>query len=117
MARELFRADESSHLNPAFISTLASPVSIGATSFTVATGDGAKLPSPSNGDWFRLRMGTNAAPEVVRVTARSGDVCTCDVLAAGHAAAVEVVWTIPGETMEDLQLSTGKMALLNRFFS
>ena len=100
---ELFRADNTSHTNPAFISTLAGSVSAGATSFTVATGAGSLLPSPTGGDFFRLRIGTNATNEVVRVTSRSGDVCTCDALVDDHAAGDGVIWTVSGETLEGLQ--------------
>ena len=101
---ELFRANTSIHTNPAFISTLANSVSAGATSFTVATGAGALLPSPTGGDYFRLRIGTNATNEVVRITARSGDVCTCDALAANHTAGDDVIWTVSGETLEGLKV-------------
>lgn len=118
MGRELFRANASAHTNPAFSSTLASSVSVGATSFSVATGDGAYLPSPTNGDFFRLRIGTNASNEVVRVTARSGDVLTCDALEAGHTAGDAVIWTVSGETLEALRLpeqsgNTGKVLQTN----
>lgn len=106
---ELFRANTSIHTNPAFISTLASSVSAGATSFTVATGAGDVLPSPTGGDYFRLRIGTNAAPEVARITARSGDVCTCDALANNHTAGDDVIWTVSGETLEGLQASKGSV--------
>ena len=100
---ELFRADTGIHTNPPFISTLTSAVSATDTSFTVATGAGALLPSPTGGDYFRLRIGTNSAPEVVKVTARSGDVCTCDALTNNHTAGDDVIWTVSGETLEGLQ--------------
>ena len=114
---ELFRANASIHTNPAFISTLANSVSVGATAFTVASGAGASLPSPTGGDYFRLRIGTDAAPEVVRVTARSGDVCTCDALAASHAAGDAVVWTVSGEILEGFAFKDSSTYAVDYFWN
>jgi hypothetical protein len=61
------------------VSTLASSVSIGATSLTLQTGDGAKYPSPSGLDFFKMILFNKitAEYEFVTVTSRLGDVCTC----------------------------------------
>jgi hypothetical protein len=61
--------------------TLASPISNSALSLTVATGDGAKFPNPTGGDDFNMTIatvtaGVETAIEIVKVTARSGDVMT-----------------------------------------
>ena len=61
--------------------TLASPISNVALSMTVATGDGAKFPSPTGGDYFmatlyRIAAGEELDIEIVKCTARSGDVLT-----------------------------------------
>jgi hypothetical protein len=62
-------------------SSLASPISNVATSFTVATGEGAKFPTPSGGDYFMLTLckvtaGIESEIEIVKCTARSGDILT-----------------------------------------
>lgn len=61
-------------------STLASGITAGATSITLATGEGARFPSPSGGDTFLLTLtnsgGTETSWEVVECTARSGDTLT-----------------------------------------
>lgn len=59
--------------------TLAGSVSSGATSCTVVTGTGALFPNPSAGQYFLLTFSdaaTNTTREIVKVTARSGDVMT-----------------------------------------
>lgn len=57
-------------------STLAGNIGAGATSLTVATGDGAKFPSPSGGDYFDFTLEQGTTREIARCTARSGDVLT-----------------------------------------
>jgi hypothetical protein len=62
-------------------STLASGISSGATSLTVATGDGAKFPTIAGGSgnyfWLTLEDANPATTrEIVKVTARSADVLT-----------------------------------------
>lgn len=62
-------------------SELASAVTSGAVSLTLKTGDGAKFPSPSGGDFFLVTMcekvgQTEVNHEIVKCTARSGDVLT-----------------------------------------
>lgn len=65
-----------------FKSTLVGTYSNTATSFTIATGDGALLPDPSTDGEFNLvvfegEAGAGASAfEIVRVTAKTGDVLT-----------------------------------------
>ncbi len=59
------------------VSTLAAAVAAADTSFSVATGEGARFPSPAAGQYFVLTV-TDAAgnQEFIRVDARSGDSMT-----------------------------------------
>ena len=65
-----------------FKSTLVGTYSDSATSLTIATGDGALLPDPSTDGAFNLtifeglQVTNSTSFEIVRVTARSGDVLT-----------------------------------------
>ena len=71
-------------------STLAAGITNSATSITVATGDGAKFPSPSGGDTATLTIsqaGSETSWENVILTARSGDVLTVTRGAEGSTAA------------------------------
>lgn len=66
--------------NNAF-STLAADITDVAGSLTVATGHGARFPSPTGGDYFLLTIpfyvdGAETAWEIVRCTARTADVLT-----------------------------------------
>lgn len=60
-------------------SSLASSIGSGDTSLTVATGEGDRFPAPAAGEYFLVTL-TNSEPEtqweIVKVTARSGDVFT-----------------------------------------
>jgi hypothetical protein len=59
--------------------TLASSITSGATSLTVASTTGALFPSPTGGDFFALTLapaGSESVIEIVYVTARTGDVMT-----------------------------------------
>lgn len=62
------------------VSTLAGALTTGATSLTLFTFDGAKFPVLGAGDYFMMTLtkivGGAAQREIVKVTARSGDVCT-----------------------------------------
>lgn len=60
------------------VSTLASGITNSATSLTVATGEGARFPAISGGDWFNVVLEDSPVTkrEFVKVTARSGDVLT-----------------------------------------
>lgn len=62
-------------------STLASSITNVATSLTVASGEGARFPSPTGGDYFLLTVfnvvsGNEQGWEIVKCTARSGDTLT-----------------------------------------
>lgn len=57
-------------------SSLASGITNVATTLTVQTGDGAKFPSPSGGDYFYLTLDDLTNVEVVKCTARTGDTLT-----------------------------------------
>lgn len=58
-------------------SKLASSLSSGATSLAVQSGEGAKFPIPGAGEWFPLTLvKSSGVLEIVRCTARSGDVFT-----------------------------------------
>lgn len=71
-------------------STLASGITNVATSLTLATGHGVLFPSPTGGDWFALTL-TQATSEtsweIVKVTARSGDVLTIERAQEGSIGA------------------------------
>lgn len=71
-------------------STLASGITNVATSMTLATGTGSRFPALSGGDWFMLTLtqaGSETSWEVVKVTARSGDVLTIVRAQEGTTAA------------------------------
>ena len=58
---------------------LANPLASGGTSLTVLAGKGALFPSPTGGTYFALTIASATIPntsEIVKVTARSGDVMT-----------------------------------------
>lgn len=91
-------------------STLASGITAGATSLTVATGQGAKFPSPSGGDYFLLTLtqaGQETTWEIVKVTARSGDVLT---IVRGHESTTAAAWSA-GDKAE-LRLTAGGLAVV-----
>lgn len=74
-------------LNNNAVSRLASSLSSGATTLSVTTGEGAKFPSPSAGQWFPLTIiKSSGALEILRCTARSGDVFTVTRAQEGTAA-------------------------------
>jgi hypothetical protein len=61
--------------------TLASQLNAGATSLALSTGQGAKFPSPTGGDYFLLTLigvtgTTETSWEIVKCTARSTDTLT-----------------------------------------
>lgn len=58
-------------------SRLASSLTSGATTLSVTSGDGGKFPSPSAGQWFPVTLvKVTGSLEILRCTARSGDVLT-----------------------------------------
>ena len=62
----------------------------GGMSLTLATGTGPLFPSPSSGQAFMLRIGTDASHETVTCTGRSGDVLTISALANNWLAGIPV---------------------------
>lgn len=80
-------------------STLAVALTNAATSLSVQAGDGAKFPTPANGDYFNLTLvgrdanGVENAWEIVKVTQRSVDTLTITRAQEGTAAAAWGVGT------------------------
>lgn len=68
-------------------SLLAGSLTTGATTLSVTPGEGAKFPAPTAGDWFPLTLAkANGSLEIVKATARSGDVITVVRAQEGTAA-------------------------------
>lgn len=68
-------------------STIAAAVGPGDTSMSVASGEGTKFPTLAAGDWFPATAITaSGAVEIVKVTARAGDVMTVTRAQDGTAA-------------------------------
>lgn len=86
-------------------STLAAGISVGATSLTVFGGEGVKFPAPVAPDFALVTLyqksgTTEINHEIVKVTARTGDVLTIERAQEGTTArafnsgdAVELRWT------------------------
>lgn len=69
------------------VSKLASSLTTGATTLSVTTGEGSRYPAPTGGDWFPVTiLKSSGAFEIVRCTARSGDVLTIVRAQEGTAA-------------------------------
>lgn len=69
-------------------STLAGSIDALATSISVASGAGSKFPSLGAGDWFPLTLVDGAGNyEIVKCTARTGDVMTVTRAQEGTSAA------------------------------
>lgn len=69
------------------ISRLASSLTAGATALSVTAGEGAKFPSVPAGKWFPVTLiKASGALEILRCTARSGDVLTVVRSQEGTAA-------------------------------
>lgn len=96
-------------------STLAAPINTTATSLTLQSGTGALFPNPSGGDFFALVL-TDAATgnvfEILKCTARTGDVCT---VARAQEGTIALNWTtgdfannvLTKETAEAMQAGGG----------
>lgn len=68
-------------------SRLASSLTADATTLSVTSGDGAKFPSPTDGQWFPLTViKASGVLEIMRCTARSGDLLTVARAQEGTAA-------------------------------
>jgi len=76
---------------------LASTVAIGQTILSLQAGQGASFPSPTGGDWFPVTaIKPNGDLEIMRCTARSGDVLT---VSRGMESTSEREWA-PGDRVE-----------------
>lgn len=69
------------------VSRLGSSITSGATSLSVTAGQGSLFPSPGAGEWFPVTLiKATGSLEIVRCTARSGDVLTITRAQEGTAA-------------------------------
>jgi hypothetical protein len=83
--------------------TLQSSISGGATSFTVFAGTGAEFPALAGaGDYCYVRLGSDATNEVVKCTARSGDVITCSATSSGWSAGTPVALTLCKQLFDEI---------------
>jgi hypothetical protein len=80
--------------------TLASGISSGATSFTVASASG--FPTLGASDWTYISL-TN---EVVKVTAISGTTFTCVATAGAHVSGITVELRMTAELLNDFAEDT-----------
>ncbi len=93
-------------------SELASAVTSGAVSLTLRTGDGAKFPSPAGGDFFLVTLYQKVGQdeinhEIVKCTARAGDVLT---VVRAQEGTVAVAW--PSATAVQLRVTAGSLGSL-----
>lgn len=73
------------------VSKLAAPITAGATSLTLATGDGAKFPAPSTNEQFRCTLFDDLNNrEVIYCTQRTGD--TFNVIVRGQEGTSAQAW-------------------------
>lgn len=87
-------------------SRLSSSLTAGATTLSVTSGDGAKFPSPTDGQWFPLTViKASGTLEIMRCTARSGDLLT--VVRAQEGTAAQAFTA--GDRVE-LRLTSGALA-------
>jgi hypothetical protein len=89
------------------VSTLASNISSGVTSLTLAAGTGTLFPSPTAGQYFLVTMipvSTGIPGEIMQVTARSGDVLT---IVRGQESTTPTAYTA-GDSVSN-QLTAGTM--------
>jgi hypothetical protein len=102
-------------------SVLASSITNVATSLTLNTGDGSKFPSPTGSDFFLTTLigrdtnGVENAWEIVKVTARAGDVLTIvrgqeSTTAAAWGAGTPAQARATATTMSALENSSNKDA-------
>lgn len=95
------------------LSALAADIAAGASALTLAPGSGAKFPSPANGDFFLLTLfqlsnGNEINHEIVKCTARAGDVCQVQRAQEGTAARAYVA----GDAVS-LRLTAGSMQTIS----
>lgn len=85
------------------IANLSAGISAGATSFSVSTGTGSLFPTISSSlDFFYVRLGSDSANEVVKVTARSGDSFTCVATTGAWSIGTQAALTISKEALDYL---------------
>lgn len=82
--------------------TTTTALAIGGTTFTLQSGEGGEFPVLPTDSFCYVRLGTDALNEVVKVTARSGDVFTCVATTLAWAAGVPCVLTVSKEMLEGL---------------
>jgi hypothetical protein len=87
--------------------TLASGLSAGATSLTVAAGEGALFPNPTAPDFFYSTLDNGTVVEIVKVTARSTDVFT---IVRAQQGTTDLTW-LTGDAFE-LRLTRGALESL-----
>jgi hypothetical protein len=94
--------------------TLASNIASGATSLTVAAGEGALFPNPTGGDTFTMTIEQGATREIVSVTARSTDTFTITRAQEGTSASaftagatIELRFTAASATAWEAALGAG----------
>lgn len=75
-------------------STIAIGLNPGDLSITVATGDGAKFPSPSAGQYFLVTIEVGASNEIIKITSRTGDVLTVDAAGRGLEGTTDSTWPL-----------------------
>lgn len=92
-------------------STLASGITNVATSITLATGTGSRFPSPTGSQYFMATL-VNAAGtqvEVVKVTARSGDVLTVTRAQEAIAGTAATAYAFSAGDKIEARLTAGLM--------
>lgn len=89
--------------------TLATAIGAGSTEFSVSAGYGSRFPSAGAGDYFMATLfNENGDTEVVKVTARSGDVFTVERAKEGTAAAAWAATT----TRIECRVTAGTLDIL-----
>lgn len=82
--------------------TTTGTIPTGGTTFTLQSGEGAEFPALGTNEYCYVRLGSDSLNEVVKVTARSGDVLTCVTTTAAWAADTPVILTASKEMFGDL---------------
>ena len=82
------------------VTTLSASISVGATSFTVASA--SPFPTLASGDWTYVSL----TSEVVKVTAISGTTFTCDATVNAHASGESVELRMTAELLNDFAEDT-----------
>ena len=93
--------------------TTTTSLSSGGTTFTLQSGQGALFPTLLSGEYCYVRLGTDSLNEVVKVTARSGDVFTCVATTSAWAAGTPVILSMAAETLSDMAQTYGNGDILD----